>query len=311
MRAAVVGGGLAGLAAALELVDAGHEVTLLEARPTLGGAVQTLPEREGDPRRRRTTASTSRSAASPSTCASSTASARAARCRRDAARAAGDRRATGGSRRSVARPRSSSSRYRHLPLARPAASSRNAAARLRRHGARRRDVRRAAPPARLLATRRSSASGTSSSARRSTCRSDEASADAGHLHRADRAARRRARRATCCCPTQPLGAMHGERPAARSRRPGATVETDARVDVARRRSTPTRSSSPSPPRRVRAPARRARPGARGLADRERPPALRPAAARARRSPRCSAADAHWVFDRGALTGHAAGARAST
>jgi hydroxysqualene dehydroxylase len=45
----VVGGGLAGLAAALDLVDSGHEVTLLEARPTLGGAVQTLPEREGDP----------------------------------------------------------------------------------------------------------------------------------------------------------------------------------------------------------------------------------------------------------------------
>jgi squalene-associated FAD-dependent desaturase len=49
VRAAVVGGGLAGLAAALELVDAGHEVTLYEARPTLGGAVQTLPERDGDP----------------------------------------------------------------------------------------------------------------------------------------------------------------------------------------------------------------------------------------------------------------------
>ena len=45
----MVGGGLAGLAAALDLVDAGHEVTLLEARPTLGGAVQTLPEREDDP----------------------------------------------------------------------------------------------------------------------------------------------------------------------------------------------------------------------------------------------------------------------
>jgi squalene-associated FAD-dependent desaturase len=45
----VVGGGLAGLAAALDLVDAGHAVTVLEARPTLGGAVQTLPEREGDP----------------------------------------------------------------------------------------------------------------------------------------------------------------------------------------------------------------------------------------------------------------------
>ena len=49
MRAAVVGGGLAGLSAALELVDAGHEVTVYEARPTLGGAVQTLPRRQGDP----------------------------------------------------------------------------------------------------------------------------------------------------------------------------------------------------------------------------------------------------------------------
>ncbi len=49
VRAVVVGGGLAGLAAALELADAGHEVTLLEARPTLGGAVQTLPGRDGDP----------------------------------------------------------------------------------------------------------------------------------------------------------------------------------------------------------------------------------------------------------------------
>jgi len=49
VKVAVVGGGLAGLAAALELVDAGHDVTVLEARPTLGGAVQTLPERQGDP----------------------------------------------------------------------------------------------------------------------------------------------------------------------------------------------------------------------------------------------------------------------
>jgi squalene-associated FAD-dependent desaturase len=49
MKVAVVGGGLAGLSAALELVDAGHEVELHEARPTLGGAVQTLPRREGDP----------------------------------------------------------------------------------------------------------------------------------------------------------------------------------------------------------------------------------------------------------------------
>jgi squalene-associated FAD-dependent desaturase len=49
VKAVVVGGGLAGLSAALQLLDWEHVVTLLEARPTLGGAVQTLPEREGDP----------------------------------------------------------------------------------------------------------------------------------------------------------------------------------------------------------------------------------------------------------------------
>ena len=49
MKVAVVGGGLAGLTSALELVDAGAQVTLYEARPTLGGAVQTLPARDGDP----------------------------------------------------------------------------------------------------------------------------------------------------------------------------------------------------------------------------------------------------------------------
>ena len=48
-RAVVVGGGIAGAAAAIDLRAAGHEVTLVEARPTLGGAVQTLPERDGDP----------------------------------------------------------------------------------------------------------------------------------------------------------------------------------------------------------------------------------------------------------------------
>jgi squalene-associated FAD-dependent desaturase len=49
VRVAVVGGGLAGLAAALELTKQAHDVHLFEARPTLGGAVQTLPVREGDP----------------------------------------------------------------------------------------------------------------------------------------------------------------------------------------------------------------------------------------------------------------------
>jgi len=46
VKAIVVGGGLAGIAAALELVDAGAEVTLLEARPWLGGATFSV-ERDG------------------------------------------------------------------------------------------------------------------------------------------------------------------------------------------------------------------------------------------------------------------------
>ena len=53
MKAVVVGGGLAGLAAALDLADAGQEVTVFEARPTLGGAVQThpaLPKNSSAPR---------------------------------------------------------------------------------------------------------------------------------------------------------------------------------------------------------------------------------------------------------------------
>jgi squalene-associated FAD-dependent desaturase len=49
MRVTVIGGGLAGLVASLDLADAGCAVALREARPTLGGAVQTLPERDGDP----------------------------------------------------------------------------------------------------------------------------------------------------------------------------------------------------------------------------------------------------------------------
>jgi len=49
MKVAVVGGGLAGLSAALDLADAGVDVVIHEARPSLGGAVQTLPARDGDP----------------------------------------------------------------------------------------------------------------------------------------------------------------------------------------------------------------------------------------------------------------------
>jgi squalene-associated FAD-dependent desaturase len=45
-RVAVIGGGLAGIAAALDCADAGAEVTLLEVRPRLGGAAYSF-EREG------------------------------------------------------------------------------------------------------------------------------------------------------------------------------------------------------------------------------------------------------------------------
>ncbi len=48
MRVAVAGGGLAGLACAVELVDAGHEVIVLEKRPVLGGKVSSWQDAEGD-----------------------------------------------------------------------------------------------------------------------------------------------------------------------------------------------------------------------------------------------------------------------
>src|SRR5205814_5988093 len=44
-RIAVVGGGLAGLAAAIECADAGAEVTLYEARRRLGGATFSIDRR--------------------------------------------------------------------------------------------------------------------------------------------------------------------------------------------------------------------------------------------------------------------------
>ena len=37
VRVAIVGSGLAGLSAAVDLVDAGHQVDIYEARPFMGG----------------------------------------------------------------------------------------------------------------------------------------------------------------------------------------------------------------------------------------------------------------------------------
>ena len=48
MRVAIVGAGLAGLSAAVDLVDAGHEVDLYEARPFMGGKVGSWVDEGGN-----------------------------------------------------------------------------------------------------------------------------------------------------------------------------------------------------------------------------------------------------------------------
>jgi zeta-carotene desaturase len=48
MRVAIVGAGLAGLAAAVELVDAGHTVEMFESRPFVGGKVSSWVDADGN-----------------------------------------------------------------------------------------------------------------------------------------------------------------------------------------------------------------------------------------------------------------------
>ncbi len=48
MKVAIIGAGLAGLSAAVDLVDAGHKVDLYEARPFFGGKVGSWEDKEGN-----------------------------------------------------------------------------------------------------------------------------------------------------------------------------------------------------------------------------------------------------------------------
>ena len=48
MKVAIVGAGLAGLTAAVDLVDAGHQVDIYEAKPFIGGKVGSWEDSDGN-----------------------------------------------------------------------------------------------------------------------------------------------------------------------------------------------------------------------------------------------------------------------
>lgn len=48
LKVAIVGSGLAGLSTAVELLDQGHEVTIYEARPFVGGKVASFKDKDGN-----------------------------------------------------------------------------------------------------------------------------------------------------------------------------------------------------------------------------------------------------------------------
>src|SRR5512146_1160321 len=48
MRVAIVGAGLAGLSAAVDLVDAGHQVAIYDSRPFVGGKVGSWIDADGN-----------------------------------------------------------------------------------------------------------------------------------------------------------------------------------------------------------------------------------------------------------------------
>ena len=298
VKVAVVGGGLAGLSAALELVDAGHEVTLHEARPTLGGAVQTLPRREGDPEPPPDNGQHIALGCFTEYLALPRADRRGRLGAAAAARAAGDRRA---------RPRRGDLAVARSRCCATGTSPLGDRLRILRALARwgdaaRRDLRRRAAGARPVGAGdrpllgRVHPAGAEPAQRRGE-------RGGRRLHGPDRAARRAGATPTCVLPTRPLGEMHGEaaRPRARGgrrhgRTTGARVESLDELDA-------DAVVVAVPPARERTAARRAGAGARGLADRQRPPLVRPRAAAPRRSPRCSGAPRTGSSTAGALTGH--------
>lgn len=48
LKVAIVGGGLAGLSTAVELLDQGHEVDIYESRPFIGGKVASFKDKDGN-----------------------------------------------------------------------------------------------------------------------------------------------------------------------------------------------------------------------------------------------------------------------
>jgi zeta-carotene desaturase len=48
LRIGIVGAGLAGMVAAMDLADAGHEIEMFETRPFFGGKVSSWKDKEGN-----------------------------------------------------------------------------------------------------------------------------------------------------------------------------------------------------------------------------------------------------------------------
>ena len=282
MKVAVVGGGLAGLSAALELVDAGHEVTLLRGAADARRRGSDAAAARGRPR----AAAGQRPAHRARLLHGVPALPRADR--RGAARYSASPLALPRARRATAGPRRSSRRLSHCCATGTCLSP--TGSRILRALARWARRRRRRPSPTPLRARGQS--------ERAIDRfwdvfirpalnlpADEASAAAGRFT-VETALLAGKRASDLVLPTRPLGEMHGEAAGRALEAAGAAVRLRrARRGAGRARRRGGRGRRPTG--RERTLARRAGAGPRILADRERPPALRPAASAraARRAPR--------------------------